>query len=58
VLWRRRSFGCAGVSGCRFVERVLTVVQTCRLRGTNALEFLSQAVTHHRHGQPCPSLLA
>ncbi|MFN0066798.1 MAG: IS66 family transposase, partial [Limisphaerales bacterium] len=58
VLWRRRSFGCTGLTGCRFVERILTVVQTCRLRGTNSLEFLSRAVACHRLGQLCPSLLA
>jgi transposase len=58
VLWRRRSFGCNSAAGCRFVERILTVVQTCRLRGTNTLEFLNQAVRTRRHGQTCPCLLA
>lgn len=58
VLWRRRSFGCNSANGCRFVERILTVVQTCRLRGQNSLEFLSQAVRRHRQGLSCPSLLA
>ena len=58
VLWRRRSFGCTGQDGCRFVERILTVVQTCRLRGANALEFLTRAVRHHRSGRPCPCLLS
>jgi transposase len=33
VLWRRRSFGCNSERGCRFVERILTAVQTRRLRG-------------------------
>jgi transposase len=37
VLWRRRSFGCNSGAGCRFVERILTVVQTCRLRERNIL---------------------
>ena len=58
VLWRRRSFGCNSDSGCRFVERILTVVQTCHLRETNTLEYLANAVDAHRTGQPCPSLLA
>jgi len=57
VLWRRRSFGCNGASGCRFVERILTVVQTRRLHGKNVLEYLCNAVRSHRVGQPCPSLL-
>lgn len=58
VLWRRRSFGCNSEAGCRFVERILTVVQTCRLKTANTLEFLTAAVTAHRAGQPGPSLVA
>lgn len=57
VLWRRRSFGCNSESGCRFVERILTVVQTCRLQGRNVLEYLHRAVQAHRTGLPCPQLL-
>jgi len=57
VLWRRRSFGCNSVAGCRFVERVLTVVQTCRLNENNTLEYLAKAVHAHRNGKLCPSLL-
>jgi transposase len=33
VLWRKRSFGCHSAGGCRFVERLLSAVQTLRLRG-------------------------
>src|SRR5207302_726599 len=40
VLWRKRSFGCASDAGCRFVERVLAVVQTRRLQGASALDYL------------------
>ncbi len=58
VLWRRRSFGCNSPSGCRFVERILTVVQTSRLRGRNVLEYLCSAVQNHRHGLSCPGLLS
>lgn len=57
VLWRRRSFGCNSVVGCRFVERILTVIQTCRLNETNSLEYLARAVNAHRNGQECPKLL-
>jgi transposase len=58
VLWRRRSFGCNSLAGCRFVERILTVAQTCRLRGHNVLEYIHKAVTAHRHGVAAPSLLS
>ena len=33
VLWRKNAFGCQSEAGCRFVERLLTVVQTRRLQG-------------------------
>src|SRR5438477_5422462 len=58
VLWRRRSFGCNSEVGCRFVERILTVVQTCRLKNRNTVDYLREAVHAHRAGKPCPSLLA
>jgi transposase len=58
VLWRRRSFGCNSEVGCRFVERILTVVQTCRLNARNSLEYLTDAVRAKRSGQESPKLLA
>ena len=56
VLWRRKSFGCQSAGGCRFVERILTVIQTLRLHNRNALDYLGQAIAHHRQGQPGPML--
>ncbi len=58
VLWRRRSFGCQSEKGCRFVERILTVLQTRRLQGKSGLEYLHEAVQTHRTGKSCPTLLA
>jgi transposase len=57
VLWRKNAFGCHSESGCRFVERILTVVQTLRLQKRPALEFLYQSLCSHRNGQPAPKLL-
>lgn len=57
VLWRRRSFGCHSASGCRFVERILTVVLTLRLQGRSVVPFLHQAIAAHRAGTPTPQLL-
>lgn len=57
VLWRKRSFGCWSATGCRFVERILTVVQTRRLQGKNVLDYLHDALVAHRNGKPCPKLL-
>ncbi len=56
VLWRKKSFGCQSQRGCRFVERILTVVQTLRLQGRNSLEFLAGTITAHRQGLEAPKL--
>jgi transposase len=58
VLWRRRSFGCHSASGCRFVERILTVVQTLRLQRRSVLRYLKAALIAHRAGTSTPSLLS
>jgi transposase len=58
VLWRKGSFGCASEGGCRFVERLLTVVQTRRLQGKSVLRYLHEAIVAHRKGLPAPSLLS
>jgi len=58
VLWRRRSFGCNSEAGCRFVERILTIVQTCCLNGRSPLSYLTLALHAHRNRLPAPSLLA
>jgi len=57
VLWRKRSFGCHSEDGCRFVERLLTVVQTLRLQSRDVLDYLQAALTAHRNGLPAPKLL-
>lgn len=56
VLWRKRSFGCQSANGCRFVERILTTVQTLRLQGRNTLEFLGATLAAHRTDSPTPKL--
>jgi transposase len=58
VLWRKISFGCHSDAGCRFVERLLTVVQTLRLQRRNVLDYLEQALRAHRAGLPAPRLVA
>jgi transposase len=58
VLWRKNAFGCHSEAGCRFVERLLTAVQTCRLRERPVLRYLHEALLAHRNGLPAPSLLA
>jgi len=58
VLWRKNAFGCHSEAGCRFVERILTVVQTLRLQKRPVLEFLHKSLLAHRQAQKPPQLLA
>ncbi len=57
VLWRRSSHGTQSDHGSRFVERILTVVETCRQQQRPVFDFLRDALTAYRTGQPAPSLL-
>jgi transposase len=57
VIWRRISGGTASESGSRFVERMLTVVATCRQQGRGVLEYLTSCFEAHRKHQVIPSLL-
>ena len=53
VCWRKTSYGTDSERGSRFVERILTVVATCRQQGRGVLDFLVQALS----GTAKPSLL-
>jgi transposase len=57
VLWRKNAFGSHSESGCRFVERMLTVVQTLRLQQRPILEFLYRSLSAHRCGHQAPKLV-
>lgn len=57
VLWRKGCFGSSSEGGCRFVERMLTVVQTLRLQGRPVLTYLYEALCAHRQELPAPKLL-
>lgn len=56
VLYRKNCFGCHSDSGCRFVERLLTVVQTLRLQKRPILSYLKETLIAHRGGQAKPRL--
>jgi transposase len=57
VFWRKLSFGTDSAKGSRFVEGILTVVESCRQQGRNLLSFILDAVTAGRYGTACPSIL-
>lgn len=58
VLWRKTSGGTASASGSRFVERILTVVHTCRRQGKKVLDYLSACILAWRRGQTPPALVS
>lgn len=57
VCWRRSSGGPQSERGQRFIERILTVVQSCVSQGRDVLDFVHQAVLAHLRGDEPPSLL-
>lgn len=58
VVWRKKSYGYASATGCRYAERLLSVVATLRLRARNVIAYLAAAFIAHRQGLPAPTLLA
>jgi transposase len=58
VIWRKLSLGTASVMGSRFVERMLSVVETCRQRGRDVLAYVTACVRSGLEGTPAPSPLA
>jgi transposase len=57
VLWRKMAFGSWSKRGCLYVERMLTVSETCRQQNLSAFSFLCQAISANLCNSPVPSLL-
>jgi transposase len=57
VIYRKLSFGTQSEAGSRFVERILTTCETCRLQGRSIFGYLAAAVAAHDAHQAAPSLL-
>lgn len=57
VIWRKLSFGTQSDGGSRFLETMLTVIETCRQQHRNVFQYLTTAVQSHLAGQSAPSLL-
>jgi transposase len=51
VLWRKRSLGTASAKGNHWVERILSLKETCRLHARATYAVLVDAVTSFFHGQ-------
>jgi transposase len=57
VIWRKLSFGTQSAAGSRFMESMLTVIETCRQQGRSTFAYLTAAMESHLAKKPAPSLL-
>ncbi len=57
VIYRTLSFGIQSAQGSRFVERILTVSETCRLQNRNVYQYLVDAMEAKLASESAPSLL-
>ena len=57
VIWRKLSFGTHSAAGSRFVETILTVVETCHRQSRHSFQYLTAALEAHFANQTTPSLL-
>jgi len=57
VILRKLSFGTQSSRGSRYLERILSVSETCRLQRRNAYEYLISVMQAKFAGEAAPSLL-
>lgn len=58
VIWRKLSFGTQSARGSRFVERMLSVIETCRQQKRDVFAWMVETVQAHLADQKPPSLLS
>ncbi len=56
-LWARYRDGTQSQRGSRFVETILTVIETCRQQSRAVFGYLTTAVEASHAAKPAPSLL-
>ena len=57
VIWHGISFGSESEQDSRFVEPMVTVLESLKAQGHNAIDFLVEACRAFRSGQTPPSLI-
>jgi len=57
VIYRKLSFGTQSAAGSRYLERILTISESCRLQNRNAYEYLIEAMQAKFRHRSAPSLL-
>ena len=58
VIWRKLSIGTQSAQGSRFVETILTVVETRHRQARGSFDYLTAAPQVLLTAQPTPSLLS
>jgi transposase len=58
VIWRKTSFGSQSERGDQFIERVLTVVTSCRKQARELFSVVVDAVRAKARGHAPPSILS
>lgn len=56
VIWRKTSFGTQSPRGTLYLERIMTVVASCKLQKRNVLDFVTDAIKSHLSGLKPPLL--
>jgi transposase len=56
VLLRKIQLGTQSQNGNRWIERICSTRETCRLQGRSVLGYLQDAASAAHHGRPIPSL--
>lgn len=56
VIWKRLSFGTQSDAGSRFVETMLTIIETSRQQKRNLFQFLCDSHNAYLAGKTTPSL--
>lgn len=57
VIWRKLSFGTQSAAGSRFVETLLSVIETCRQQTRDVFAFVTDAIQRHFAQRQTASLL-
>ena len=57
VIWRKTSFGTQSPKGTLYLERIMTVVATCKLQKRNVLNFMTETLRAHLSNTGMPSLI-
>lgn len=57
VIWRKLSFGTQSEAGSRFVETLLTVIETCRQQQRHVFDHVTRSLQAHFRREPAPPLI-